>query len=83
MLNPVVTFSWRGAVIETDQATGGKYDGKNDDSTATRNTNSSRESGICCLISFGQRPFTKFKKCIIFLVFKCHHETYCPLWSIM
>lgn len=49
-LNPLVTFSWRGAVIDTDQATEGTKDGEKEDLPANQEAKLSKNSGICCFI---------------------------------
>lgn len=51
-LNPVVTSSWRGAVIDTEQATEGPKDQKKEDLPANPEAKPSQESGTCFTVFF-------------------------------
>lgn len=48
-LSPLVIFSWRGAVIDTDKATESIKDGEKEDSHAKQEVKLSKEPGICCV----------------------------------
>lgn len=51
IINCLATFSWRGVVIDTDQATEGMKDEENnEDSLPNQKAKPSKESGICCFI---------------------------------